>query len=143
MSKLIESLPLVNACLNASCFVLLVSGFVAIRKGKRRLHPRLMIGATVLSLLFLTSYLIYHAHAGSHPFPKSYPNWRFVYLYLILLPHTLLAAVNTPLVVITLIHAFRQKLEKHRRIARITLACWLYVSLTGVLIYLMLYHWFA
>jgi len=130
-------LPTLNAILNAASAVLLVAGYVAIRRRNWRLHMRLMIAALVASALFLTSYLIHHALHGSTPYARR--DWtRPLYLG-ILLTHTMLAAVNVPLVIVTVVRAAKGRFEAHRRIARWTLPNWLYVSVTGVVIYLMLY----
>lgn len=135
-----HDLPLLNACLNGSSAVCLLIGFRAIRAKKVAGHRAAMIGALVLSLLFLTSYLIYHAQVGTTRFVGT-PLVRTVYLT-ILGTHTVLAAVLPVLVILTLNHALRERFDRHRRIARWTLPIWFYVSVTGVIIYLMLYQWF-
>lgn len=99
-----------------------------------------MIAACVASTLFLVSYVTYHVHAGSRPFSGQGPI-RFVY-FVILISHVILAAAILPLALITLIRALRERFDRHRAIARWTLPIWLYVSVTGVAVYLMLYHWF-
>ncbi|NUL82096.1 MAG: DUF420 domain-containing protein [Armatimonadetes bacterium] len=137
----IDQLPTVNACLNSTSFVLLLLGYVQIRKRNINAHRAFMGSAFAVSCLFLVSYLTYHFYAGSTRFPDIYP-WRTIYL-VILLTHTVLAAVLAPMALITLSRGLSKRFDQHRRIARITLPIWLYVSLTGVLIYLMLYHWFA
>jgi putative membrane protein len=114
---------------------------MAIKQGQRVLHRNLMVAALVVSAAFLSSYLIYHYHAGSRPFPDL--GWiKFLYLF-ILIPHIVLAAVMVPMILKTFWHAFRGEDEAHKRIARWTFPIWMYVSITGVLIYLMLYVWFA
>ncbi len=136
----ISSLPAVNASLNAVCTGLLVAGYIFIRSGNKRAHIACMALALVTSALFLTSYLIYHANAGSVKFTHE-GFIRPVY-YAILLSHILLAMVIVPLVLATVVPALRRRFEFHKKLARWTLPLWLYVSVTGVLIYAMLYHWF-
>lgn len=137
----VHDLPAINATLNACSTVLLAAGYVAIKKQKRDLHRNLMVGALIFSALFLTCYLIYHAHVGSKPFPNL--GWiKTVYL-VILFPHIILAAVMVPMILKTFWHAWRQEWERHKKIARITFPIWMYVSVTGVIIYLMLYQWFG
>ena len=134
----ISDLPTVNATLNTISTVLLTIGFLMIRRRKIVAHRNCMIAAFVVSGLFLTSYLIYHYHAGSTPFEGS--GWiRSVY-FAVLIPHIILAATILPLALITLYLALRKQFTKHRRIARWTLPIWLYVSITGIIVYWMLYH---
>ena len=134
----ISDLPTVNATLNTISTVLLTVGFLMIRRHKIVAHRNCMIAAFVVSGLFLTSYLIYHYHAGSTPFEGS--GWvRSVY-FAVLIPHIILAASILPLALITLYLALRKRFIKHRRIARWTLPIWLYVSVTGIIVYWMLYH---
>ena len=134
----ISDLPTVNATLNTISTVLLTVGFVMIRRRKIVAHRNCMIAAFVVSGLFLTSYLLYHYHAGSTPFEGS--GWiRFVY-FAVLIPHIILAAAILPLALITLYFALRERFTKHQRIARWTLPIWLYVSVTGIIVYWMLYH---
>jgi len=134
----ISSLPLVNALLNSLATILLISGYVAIRRGKIQVHRALMLCAFATSVLFLTSYLIYHAHVGSRPFPGR-GLVRTVY-FTILISHVVLAAVIPPLAAVTLWQALRSRFDRHVRIARWTLPLWLYVSVTGIVVYLMLYQ---
>ena len=134
----ISDLPTLNATLNTISTVLLTIGFLMIRRRKIVAHRNCMIAAFVVSGLFLTSYLIYHYHAGSTPFEGS--GWiRFIY-FTVLIPHIILAASILPLALITLYFALRKRFTKHRRIARWTLPIWLYVSVTGIIVYWMLYH---
>lgn len=133
----VHDLPVVNAVLNATAAVLLVWGFTLIRRGRKRAHRRVMLTAFTVSVLFLISYLVYHAQVGSVRFQKG-GVIRFVYLS-ILLTHTLLAATVPPLAILTLSRGLRGRFDKHRQIARWTLPIWLYVSVTGVVVYLMLY----
>ena len=130
-------LPTLNALLNASSAVLLVSGFLLIRRGKRDLHRRAMLGATGFSVAFLVSYVIYHVQVGSIPFTGT-GGVRPLY-FAILIPHIILAVVNVPLVIVTLRRGLKGMYALHKPLARKTLAVWLYVSVTGVIVYLMLY----
>jgi uncharacterized membrane protein YozB (DUF420 family) len=134
----VTDLPALNAGLNATSAVLLATGYVLIRRGRRDAHKRVMIAALVTSALFLASYLVYHAHVGSVRFRGQGPV-RTVY-FTILLTHTVLAVVIVPLVAMTLVPALRGRFDRHRRLARITLPLWAYVSVTGVVIYWMLYR---
>ncbi len=133
-----SALPTLNACLNSLSALLLLAGLVAIRTGRRTLHIRCMLSATAVSALFLTSYLVYHAIHGSTRF-QGQGAIRTVY-FTILLTHTVLAVVNVPLILTTLYRAARGQFDAHKRLARITWPVWMYVSVTGVLIYLMLYQ---
>lgn len=136
----VQDLPTINALLNATSAALVVTGLVMIRRGRRDLHRLCMVAAVVVSGLFLASYLYYHAHAGRTIFRE--PEWfRPIYLT-ILLTHTVLAGVIVPMVLTTVGLAWRQRWEAHRRWARWTWPLWLYVSVTGVLIYLLLYEIF-
>jgi len=134
----ISDLPAVNATLNAIAALFLVAGYVSIRQGQRTLHKRCMLGALTTSALFLTSYVIYHANAGSRPFPGE-GAIRYVY-FAILITHVILAAAILPLALVTTARGLRAQYDRHVRIARWTLPLWLYVSVTGVVIYLMLYQ---
>lgn len=131
-------LPTVNALLNGAAATLLVTGFFLIRSGKREAHRRAMTSAFACSILFLVSYLVYHAEVGSVRFQGT-GTVRSIYLS-ILLTHTVLAAAVPFLAVATIVLARRERFESHRRLARVTLPVWLYVSVTGVVIYLMLYR---
>ena len=134
----IESLPTLNASLNALATVLLVTGYIMIRRGRPDLHKRCMIAALVTSTAFLVSYVIYHYHAGSKPFPGT-GAIRVIYLT-ILATHIPLAALIVPLALLTAFRGLRGQFDRHVRIAVWTLPLWLYVSVTGVVIYLMLYQ---
>jgi putative membrane protein len=131
-------LPAVNATLNAIATVFLSFGWMFIKRGDRRRHRFCMIAALTTSALFLTSYLVYHANAGSVPF-EGQGAIRLVY-FAILITHIILAAAILPLALVTLSRALAQRFDRHRTIARWTLPIWLYVSVTGVLIYVMLYR---
>lgn len=133
-----ELLASVNATLNATSAGLLLAGFVAIRRGRRPLHRNLMLAACGSSLLFLASYLTRMAVTGTHRFPGGGP-LKAAYLA-VLLSHTVLAAAAAPLVLRTLFLAFRARFPDHRRLARATLPIWMYVSVTGVVVYVLLYH---
>jgi len=132
------SLPTLNAFLNASCFLVLLVGWRAIRTRRENLHRTCMLLATALSVVFLTSYLIYHAQVGSVKY-QGEGVLRPIY-FTILIVHTLLAVVNVPLILKTIWHAVRDQRARHRRWARITLPIWLTVSVSGVVVYLMLYR---
>ena len=134
-------LPHLNAVLNSVAAVLLVSGWGCIKAGKKSAHIAFMVLALVVSAGFLTSYLIYHYHAGHVAFGGK--GWVRPVYFSLLLSHILLAVVNLPMVILTVIPAARQRFDKHKRLARWTLPVWLYVSVTGVLVYLMCYHWFV
>jgi putative membrane protein len=133
-----EKLPALNAALNATCAILLLAGYAFIRRRKISAHRRTMKTAFAVSVVFLASYLTYHQHAGVHRYPGT-GTLRTVYL-VILATHTVLAVVVVPLVLRTLYLASRARLPEHRRIARWTLPIWFYVSVTGVVVYGMLYH---
>lgn len=130
--------PALNASLNGASAVLIVTGHSLIRRGKVQLHRACMLAAVGTSTVFLACYLYYHAHVGSVHFPGE--GWARGLYFSILISHTILAAAVPVLVVLTLVLAFRQKFERHRRIARWTYPIWLYVSITGVVVYLMLYQ---
>ena len=134
----IADLPALNATLNATAAVLLTIGYVLIRKGRIESHRKVMLAAFTTSILFLVSYLVYHANVGSKRFPGQ-GAIRTIYLA-ILLTHTVLAAAIVPLVVVTLSRALSARYDRHRAIARWTLPLWLYVSITGVVVYWMLYR---
>jgi putative membrane protein len=134
----LSDLPTLNAVLNGSSAVLLAFGYVMIRTGRREAHRRFMWAALTTSSLFLVSYLVYHFQVGSVRFPGT-GLVRTVYLT-ILSTHTVLAITIVPLVLVTLSRARRGDFPAHRRLARITLPLWAYVSVTGVVIYWMLYR---
>lgn len=133
-----SDLPKLNTTLNAITTILLLCGYHAIRVRKDEArHKKFMLAATTTSALFLISYLIYHAKVGSVPYPGQGPI-RVVY-FVILITHVILAAVNVPMIIITLWRALSGDKEKHKKIARITFPIWLYVSITGIVVYFMLY----
>lgn len=134
----IHALPAVNASLNGTAAILLSTGYVLIRKRHIQAHRRVMLTAFAVSIAFLICYLIYHSQVGSVRYPKTGPI-RAVY-YSILITHTTLAAAVPVLAIITLRRALRGDFKRHYKIARWTLPIWLYVSVTGVIVYLMLYR---
>jgi len=135
----VGSLPTVNAFLNATSAVLLVAGYRFIRARRIESHRACMVGAIAISTLFLASYLTYHYWAGATPFGHEDEPIRLVY-FTILLSHTVLAIVVLPLVLVTVWRALKQRFLDHARIARWTFPIWLYVCVTGVIVYVMLYH---
>ena len=138
----ISDLPSINASLNFVSTVFIATGWYLIRRGQWRRHIACMITAVLSSTLFLAGYVTYHFHVGEH-------STRFTaqgivrYLYFaMLISHILLAFVTLPLVILTLVPVFRRRWDRHKRIARWTMPIWLYVSVTGVLVYFMVYKWF-
>jgi uncharacterized membrane protein YozB (DUF420 family) len=134
----VYALPTLNAILNSLATICLLTGWFCIRRRRIDAHRRAMIAALTCSTLFLISYVVYHAQVGSVAFRGS-GGIRAVY-FVILITHVTLAAAIVPLVAITLSRALRQRFARHRAIARWTMPLWLYVSVTGVIVYLMLYH---
>lgn len=134
----VSDLPALNAVLNTTSAVLLCIGWILIKRGRRTQHRAVMIAAVCTSVLFLISYLFYHSQVGSVRFTGQGPI-RTIY-FTILLTHTILAVVIVPMVLVTLSRGLREKFDRHRAIARWTLPLWLYVSVTGVIVYLMLYR---
>jgi uncharacterized membrane protein YozB (DUF420 family) len=134
----VYDLPALNATLNAISFVLLLTGYYFIRTGQWRKHRACMLSALMVSGLFLISYVSYHSRVGSVPFRKT--GWSRTVYFAVLIPHVILAALMVPPVIVTVSRALSAKYDKHRRIARWTLPVWLYVSITGVIVYLMLYQ---
>ena len=138
---MIEQLPTLNAILNSTSAILLITGRIFIGRGNRDAHKRCMIGAFSVSILFLISYLTYHYFHGSTAFMGQ--GWIRPMYFTILISHTILATVIVPLVIITLRRGLASKFTLHAKIARWTFPLWLYVSITGVMVYLMLYHFYA
>jgi putative membrane protein len=135
-----EIFPPLNATLNGASALLIATGRTfMVRRRNMAAHRACMIAAVVCSSAFLVSYLWYHAHVGSVHYPLH--DWTRPVYFGILLTHTVLAAAVVPLVLVTLVRALRERYDRHRVIARWTYPIWLYVSVTGVVIYLMLYHW--
>lgn len=142
----LQDLPLINAVLNFCNAILLACGFVAIKRENKDLHKKCMVCALITSSLFLTCYLIYHVgmqrvHGSAHTNFVD-PAWFRPHYLAILTSHLLLAIAIVPMVILTVLHAVKQNWEKHKRIARWTWPCWMYVSVTGVVIYLLLYQIF-
>jgi uncharacterized membrane protein YozB (DUF420 family) len=138
MTEYISYLPHLNAILNATCALLLFSGYSFIRAGRVAAHRTCQMAAVVVSVIFLASYLTYHYHHGATRFAGE-GLVRPIY-FTILISHTILAIVIVPLVGVTLYRALKADFVRHRKIARVTLPLWLYVSITGVIVYLMLYQ---
>ena len=138
MPDYISYLPHLNACLNGTSALLLFSGYTFIRSRNVIAHRACQLAALVMSLLFLASYLVYHDHHGTTRFQGT--GWVRPLYFTILISHTILAIVILPLVTLTFYRAFRNDFARHRRIAKITLPIWFYVSITGVIVYLMLYQ---
>jgi uncharacterized membrane protein YozB (DUF420 family) len=136
----ISQLPSLNAALNCLSAVFLVAGYLFIRSKNQTAHKSCMLAALGSSVFFLISYLVYHFEVGSVPFKGE--GWIRLVYFAILLSHTILAALVVPLALVTLFRALRERFDAHRRIARWTLPIWLYVSITGVVVYWMLY-WLA
>lgn len=134
----VHSLPALNAILNGTAAVLLITGYALIRRKRRDAHRRVMIAAFSVSILFLISYLVYHAQVGTVHYSKTGPI-RTIYLT-ILATHTVLAAAVPFLAIVTLRRGLKSDFLRHRALARWTLPIWLYVSVTGVVVYLMLYR---
>jgi putative membrane protein len=134
----IRDLPAVNAALNGITATLLIVGYACIRSGRQRLHKSFMIAAFSVSVLFLASYLWYHAHAGVTRFAGR--GWLRTVYFAILSSHTVLAAAIVPLALVTLYRGLNSQHPRHERIARWTLPIWLYVSVTGVIVYVLLYR---
>lgn len=137
---LVNFLPTLNAILNATSGILITIGFLLIRRGRVAAHRACMISAVISSTLFLISYLVYHIgfKAGVSRFTGT--GWIRPIYFAILISHTILAITIVPLIIVTLTRALRGRFILHRRIARWTFPMWLYVSVTGVIVYLMLYH---
>ena len=133
--------PVINATQNGASAVLLLVGRSFIKRGRMAAHRAVMITALLTSTLFLASYLYYHYHVGSVRFQGQ--GWVRPLYFTILTSHTILAVVIVPMVIITLSRALRRRFDRHRAIARWTFPLWLYVSVTGVIVYFMLYQWFA
>lgn len=138
----VEYAPKLHAFINGTCAVLLTVGFIAIRNKKIALHKTLMISAFILSCIFLLSYVFYHSQKTEPTVFTGEGIIRWVY-FLILITHIVLAAIIVPLALFTILRSWRGEFEKHKKIARITFPLWLYVTVTGVLVYCMLYVWFA
>jgi putative membrane protein len=138
---LTEDLPALNATLNSITTVLILAGWVCIKTKKQGAHIAFMVLALIVSIAFLTSYLVYHYRIGHVPFQGKGLIRPFYFVMLI--SHIVLAMVNVPLTLMTVVPALRRRYDRHKVIARWTLPAWLYVSVTGVLVYFMCYHWYV
>lgn len=134
----LSDFPALNATLNGSSAVFLLAGYFFVRRGQITAHKACMMTAALTSTLFLACYLYYHYHHGSTKYPHH--DWTRPVYFTILITHTILAMVNLPLILKTLWHTIKGDFQKHKKIARITFPIWLYVSVTGVIIYWMLYQ---
>ncbi len=133
----ISDLPTLNASLNTLSGIFLILGYRAIRRGNREQHKKFMLAALIASAFFLTSYLIYHFYVGSVPYPHE--DWTRPLYYIILVPHVILAALMVPFIVLVVWRAWRADFASHKSLARRVWPVWVFVSLSGVIIYLMLY----
>ncbi len=129
--------PTVNACLNGASALLLLCGYSQIKKGNRTNHKKFMLAAMGSSFCFLVSYLIYHSRVGSVPYP--YQDWTRTLYLAILIPHSILAGLMVPFIITAVYFAFKENFSAHTRITRILWPVWMFVSLTGIIVYLMLY----
>ncbi|HVT43505.1 MAG TPA: DUF420 domain-containing protein [Thermoanaerobaculia bacterium] len=136
----LKILPAVNATLNATSGALIVTGYLLIRRKNIAAHRRAMLAACACSVIFLASYLFYHYHAGATRFTGT--GWTRPLYFTILGSHTILAMVIVPLVILSVYNGLKNRVPQHRRVAKWTYPLWLYVSITGVLVYFFLYHWF-
>lgn len=132
------NLATVNAFLNALSAALLLAGYINIKRGKQEAHKRIMLMALTSSALFLISYLIYHAKVGSVPYP--YHDWTRTLYFVILIPHTILAAAMVPFILLAVWHALKGRFDRHTRITRMLWPVWMFVSVSGVAVYFMLYQ---
>jgi uncharacterized membrane protein YozB (DUF420 family) len=139
----VEQMPALNATLNGLATVFLLFGYFFIKRENREAHKKCMIAAFVTSAVFLSCYLWYHYHSPGHTVlrhPTAWINWLY---YIILISHIILAVTIVPMILFTLNHARLERFDKHKRIAKITWPLWMYVSVTGVVVYLFLYVFFA
>lgn len=134
----VQDLPSVNATLNLISSLFLLLGYIYVKRGKPEVHKKLMIGALVSSALFLICYLVYHYAVGSVPYAKQ--DWTRPVYFAILIPHVILAAVMVPFILLAVWHAFRGNFVKHTRITKWLWPVWMFVSVSGVVVYLMLYQ---
>jgi putative membrane protein len=131
-------LPTINAFLNGIAGIFLVLGFIQIKKGNRAAHQKFMISALISSALFMIGYVIYHYTVGSVPYP--YHDWTRPVYFIILIPHIILAAVMVPFILAAVYFAWRKNFDRHKRFTRRVWPVWMYVSVSGIVIYLMLYQ---
>jgi len=136
----ISDLPAVNATLNSIATLFLIAGWVFIHNERKKSHIVCMVAALITSTIFLGCYVVYHYHVGHTSFTEQ--GWPRVLYFTILISHLILAIAIVPLVILTVVPALRARFDRHRKMGRWTLPIWLYVSVTGVLVYFMLYHWF-
>ncbi|MBU1470324.1 MAG: DUF420 domain-containing protein [candidate division Zixibacteria bacterium] len=134
----VADLPTLNAILNSISAILLLLGFIRIKQQKPDIHKKFMIAALITSALFLISYLIYHQQVGSVPY--SYHDWTRPVYFTILIPHVIIAAIMVPFIIAAVVFALRGRFDKHKRITRYLWPVWMFVSVSGVTIYLMLYR---
>jgi uncharacterized membrane protein YozB (DUF420 family) len=134
----VNDLPTLNAILNSLSTLFLILGYLHIRKGEIEKHKKSMLSALIVSAVFLISYLIYHAQVGSVPYPHH--DWTRPIYFAILIPHIILAAVNAPFVLVLVWFAWRERFSQHKRLARWVWPVWMFVSISGVMVYLMLYR---
>ena len=130
-------LPGLNAILNGICTALLIGGYIAVKRGNPDRHRKFMIAALTTSALFLISYVIYHARVGSVPYPHY--DWTRPIYFAVLIPHVILAAVMAPFILAAVWFALKRQFDRHTRLTRWVWPVWVFVSLTGVIVYLMLY----
>ena len=133
-----SDLPTVNAVLNGISLILLVFGYIKIKQNNREAHMRFMLAALVSSALFLTSYLIYHYQAGSVKYPHH--DWTRIVYFAVLIPHVILAAVMVPFILAAVYYAWKQRFDRHTQITRWLWPVWVFVSVSGIIVYLMLYQ---
>jgi uncharacterized membrane protein YozB (DUF420 family) len=138
----VSFLPTLNAMLNATSGILIVIGFIMIRRKRKAAHRACMLGAITCSSLFLISYVVYHVGFGAGVTRFTGTGWVRTAYHTILISHTILAVTVVPFVIVTLKRALRRDFVRHRKVARWTFPMWLYVSITGVIVYLMLYHFY-
>lgn len=134
----LNDLPALNATLNGISAIFLSIGYCRIRAGDREGHRKMMFSALVCSVLFLTSYLVYHVNVGSVPYPHH--DWTRTLYFAVLIPHVILAAANVPFIIIVVRRAYTGQFDRHRRLARWVFPVWMFVCLSGIAIYLMLYQ---
>lgn len=133
----VSDLPTLNAILNGLSLIFLVTGYIRIRRGRRAAHMRSMLGALASSALFLISYLIYHSIVGSVPYPHH--DWTRAVYFVFLVPHIILAALMVPFILAAVYYAWRGEFARHTRITRRLWPVWVFVSVSGIIVYVMLY----
>jgi len=134
----VSDLPSINAALNAVSSVFLLLGYILIKQRQPQKHKKMMIAAVMTSALFLVSYLIYHYSAGSVPYPRH--DWTRPVYFAVLIPHVILAAIMVPFIMAALYFALKARFDRHRKIVRWVWPVWMFVSLSGIIVYLMLYR---